>query len=196
MIGIPKPGVDIRLNRRGTIQVHGRADGSGTLTWEPTNWIDYLSSEPKNFLEQIERAAGLVAPSKVPRSTPITLTYRVLAALTGIGSKTVHPIEIVQGFIDIDSDGGGPNETLRLFDISDDQIAPRSDDFHGEPGYRFWIPMRDGKPLAAIEQTSATAWFLDGTSTLDLMETYRSMAKEPALVAAAVLERALGVSAS
>lgn len=194
MIGIPEPGVDVRLNRTGTIQVHGRADGGRELAWQPTEWSDYLSADPKGFIERLERAAGWPAPSQVPPSTPITLTYRVLAALAGFGSKTVHPIWIEQGYIDSSGYGGGPNGTLREFTIPDHLTSARPDDFFGEPGYRFWIPVRDNKPLAAIEQTSATAWFLDGAAPLDLMAAYRSLAKEPALVAAAVLRRALGVS--
>ena len=194
MTGIPAPGVDVRLNRNGTIQVHGRADGGRDLSWPPTAWSDYLSADPKDFIDRLERAAGWPAPSQVPPSTPITLTYRVLAALAGFGSKTVHPIWIEQGYIDSSGYGGGPNGILRQFTIASDLTAVRPDDFYEEPGYRFWIPVRDDKPLAAIEQTSATAWFLDGSDPIDLMATYRSMAKEPALVAAAVLGRALGVS--
>lgn len=194
LMGISQPGLDIRLNRNGTIQVFGRADGGEDSGWRPTAWSEYLSSDPREFVERLERAAGWPAPKQVPSSTPITLTYRVLAALAGFGAKTVHPVWIEQGYFDTSGDGAGPNEALGHFAISDDLIGARPDDFSGEPGYRFWIPCRDGKPLAAIEQTSATAWFLNASDPLDLMAAYRSSAKEPALVAAAVLRRALGVS--
>lgn len=193
MTSIAESGLDVRLNRNGTIQIHGRADGGRELNWPPTEWIEYLSADPKDFVERLERSAGWPAPGQVPPSTPITLTYRVLAALAGFGSKTVHPIWIEQGYIDTSGYGGGPNEMLRRFTIPEALTAVRPDDFYNEPGYRFWIPVRDDTPLAAIEQTSATAWFLDGPASLDLTASYRSMAKEPALVAAAVLQRALKV---
>lgn len=185
-------GLDVRLNRVGTIQVWGRADGQSTVDWRPTEWIDYLSADPKEFVVRLERAAGLSSSGQVPQSTPTTITYRVLAALAGFGSKTVHPIEIEQGFID-SSDEGGPNQRLEQFTIPSNLADPRREDFFDQPGYRFWMPVRDDKPLAAIEQTSATAWFLDGAEPLDLMAAYRSLAKEPTLVAAAVLQRAVGI---
>lgn len=194
IIGIPEPGIDIRLNRAGTIQIHGRADGRLDISWPPTAWGEYLNADPKNFVERIERAAGWPVPKKVPPSTPVTLTYRVLAALAGFGAKTVHPIWVQQGYIDTSGYGGGPNSALGEFTIPDELITARPDDFLEEPGYRFWIPVRDDTPLAAIEQTTATAWFLDDSEPIDLMAAYRSMGKEPALVAATVLRRALGLN--
>lgn len=194
MIGIPEPGVDVRLNRNGSIQVHGRADGGHELSWTPTGWSDYLSADPKGFVERLERAVGWSSPNQVPPSTPVTLTYRVLAALAGFGAKTVHPIWIEQGFIDTAGYDGGPNKRMREFTIPDVLTAARPDDAFGEPGYRFWIPVRDNTPLAAIEQTTATAWFIGESEPIDLLAAYRSMAKEPVLVAAAVLRRALGLN--
>jgi hypothetical protein len=42
-----------------------------------------------------------------------------------------------------------------------------------------------------IEQSTATAWFLDSSDSIDLRASYISNAKEPALVAAELLRRAL-----
>src|SRR5579875_1503510 len=41
--------LDIRLNRVGTIQVHGRFDGCPP-EWPATPWDEYLRSDPRMFL--------------------------------------------------------------------------------------------------------------------------------------------------
>jgi len=104
---------------------------------------------PREFVERLERATGWPAPKQVPSSTPITLANRVLAAFAVFGAETVHQVWIEQGYIDTSGDGGGPNEALGHFAISEGLLGVRPDDFCGQPGCRFWIPCRDGKPLAA-----------------------------------------------
>lgn len=90
---------DVRLNRVGTIQVLDRFDGRPADEWGATTWNDYLFAEPRGFLDRLERAAGLPTPTHVPTATPRTLTYRVLAAIAATAFKTVHPIEIQQGYM-------------------------------------------------------------------------------------------------
>lgn len=185
--GLRESNLDIRLNRRGTIQVHGRADAERFIDWKPTPWVDYLAADPKSFLERLERASGLTVPHQVPSSTPTTLTYRVLAALTSFGLKTIHPIVIEEGFIDSSGEHGGHNFLMDQFTFPAELTRPREDDLFGIPGYRFWIPTRDSKPLCAIEQTSATVWFSNTSTSLDLMSMYRSNHKEIPVVAAMLL---------
>jgi hypothetical protein len=119
------------------------------------------------------------------------LTYRVLAALTAIGTKTINPIFVGQGYIDSSGYGGGPNGLLDRFVLPGEVARPREDDPFGQPGYRFWLPVRGEEPLMVIEQSTATAWFLDSSDSIDLRASYISNAKEPALVAAELLRRAL-----
>lgn len=179
------PRVDLRLNRDGTIQVHGRLDGK-PIEWEPTTWIEYLAADPREFLERLEGAAGWPAPRQVPASTPETLTYRVLAALAAIGTKTINPIIVRQGYID--SDYGGPNGHLERFRLPEELTRRRDSDLMGEPGYRFWIPVRGEEPLMTIEQSTATAWFLGSAEPTDLHAGYQASGKEPAVVAAQLLK--------
>ena len=47
LVQIPEGRGDIRLNRNGTIQVHGRFDDRGAIDWIPTGWDEYLASDPK-----------------------------------------------------------------------------------------------------------------------------------------------------
>ena len=193
IMGLDGSNLDIRLNRVGTIQIHGCVDRTRTADWRPTEWSDYLSSDPRTFIERMERAAGWPAQEKVPQSTPVTLTYRILAAMASFGMKTVHPITIEEGFIDSSGEDGGPNPILDHFTLPAHLSNARHDDFYGQPGYRFWIPVRDEKPLCAIEQTSGLAFFVDGSEPIDLMERYRANKKEVVLVAAELLSRAVGV---
>lgn len=190
--GFENSQLDIRLNRPGTIQVWGRADNQRPIEWGPTEWTDYLKSEPRAFVELLERVAGWPAPPKVPRSTPTTLTYRVLAALTSFGLKTIRPIIVEQGFIDSSGDyGSGHNHLMNRFEFPSHLFEPRKDDLFGQPGYRFWIPTREGAPLCAIEQTSATAWFPESKQSVDLMTSYQRNHKEVVLVASEILHTAV-----
>ena len=79
------------LNRNGTIQIHGRFDGTGEPTWEATDWADYVAADVREFLGELEAAGRVKAPSVTPRATPTTLTYRVLASIAATAVKTVHP---------------------------------------------------------------------------------------------------------
>src|SRR4051794_10708319 len=90
---------DVRLYRRGTIQILERFDGRPAESWGPIEWDDYLRAAPRSFLLEMETAAGLSIPAQVPASTPRTLTYRILAAIASTAVKSIHPIDIQPGFI-------------------------------------------------------------------------------------------------
>lgn len=182
---------DIRLNREGTIQVHGRFDGAPDIDWAPTSWDDYLRADPSSFLEQLERAAGLASPTSVPSVTPTSLTYRVFAALTATAAKSVHPITIDLGYIESSGMGGsGPNPLLDGFGVPPALRQPRADDLFGEAGYRFWIALRDRKPMFVIEQSSATAYFAGTSHAVDLMALYRHSRRDVTFVAASLQHEA------
>jgi hypothetical protein len=188
----PYKTLDIRMNRTGTIQIHGRADGYRDIDWQPTQWVEYLLADPQEFIMRLERSAGWPSPPTTPIRTPVTLTYRVLAALTAVAFKTVHPVSVSMGYIDSSGHGGGRNWRMSEFNFPSALTENQKGDPYQEPGYRFWITTRDDRSLIAIEQTSATAWFLDGGPPIDLMAAYKVFKKEPALVAAELLRRALG----
>ena len=167
-------GGTIQLNRHGTIQVHERFDERPVEGWEPTEWDEYLRADPREFLDRLERASGLTRPAHVPSSVPMTLTYRVLAALAATAVKSVHRIEIKSGYIDTSGYGGGPNDALDSFpSLPGDLRRARDGDLFGEPGYRFWIVMRDGVPILAFEQDMGMAWTPHHEEGLDLMAKYR-----------------------
>jgi hypothetical protein len=167
----------IQLNRTGTIQVNDRFDDRTDELWEPTDWDDYLRADPREFLDRLERASGLPTPSHVPQSSPMTLTYRVLAAVAATAVKSVHPIHIESGQFDTSGDGSGPNNALDSFAAIPDELRrPRTDDPFGESGYRFWIVLRDRVPILAFEQEHGMAWTQhhdSGTSLTDLYQRFR-----------------------
>lgn len=183
----------VPLNRNGTIQVHERFDGRPAEGWEPTPWSDYLSADPRSFLLRLEEAAGLRPPSATPSSTPTTLTYRVLAALAATAVLTVHPVDIQEGFVDTSGYGGGPNAHLEAFGIGPDRLAARPTDLFGAPGYRFWIVLRDGSPIVAVDQSDARAWCASGGASFDLVDLLRASGRDVAVVAGEVLRRCGGV---
>jgi len=168
---------EIILNRAGSIQVGERFDGRPADAWDPTGWEEYLRADPREFLHRLEVGAGLPGPPSVPAATNTTLTYRILAAIASTAIKSVHPIDIQPGFIDTSGHGGGPNPALDAFDaIPDDLNQPQPDDLHGHPGYRFWIVVRDGVPVLALEQREGLAWTQHhdvGFSTMDLYKESR-----------------------
>jgi hypothetical protein len=165
-------GGTVELNRNGTIQVHDRFDGRSDDQWEHTDWDNYLRADPRAFLDRLERASGLPTPTHVPPSDPMTLTYRVLAALAATALKSVHPIEIESGQID-SSGGGGPNDALDSFPAIPEELRRVQDDdlFH-QAGYRFWIALRDRVPILAFEQDEGMAWTQHHGEGFDLMGLY------------------------
>jgi hypothetical protein len=181
---------DVRLNRAGTIQVLERFDGAETSEWRPTEWDEYLRADPREFLLRLEAAAGLTAPAQVPTATPTTLTCRLLAAFASTAVKSVHPIEIDLGYIDTSGGGGGggPNRALGAFSaVPADLLRPMADDFFGEPGYRFWIVLRDGAPVLAFEHQAGLGFTLHGDGPIHLMKLYEKSHRRLLLTALTLL---------
>ena len=181
----------IQLNRNGTIQVHQRFDGGPDVQWEPTSWDKYLGADPRLFLDRLEHAAGLPTPQHVPPSVPMTLTYRVLAAVAATAVKSVHPVEIHSGYLDTSGYGGGPNEALDLFPAVPTELRrARDTDLFGEPGYRFWIVLRDHVPILAFEQEQGVVWTPHHTEGTDLLGLYKQSRRNILIVTLELLRLA------
>ncbi len=164
---------DVRLNRTGSIRVLQPFEkaAASESSWH-RSWDDYLRADPRRFLADLEAASGLPAPPGVPGATSTTLTLRVLASIAATAVKSVDTIDIQPGFIDA-NDGGAPNSVLEAFSaIPPKLLRARGDDFHGQPGYRFWVVVRGSTPLLAVDQHEATAWTTQREHGLDLMRLY------------------------
>ena len=180
---------DVRLNRVGTIQVLDRFDRRPADEWRPTEWSEYLFADPRRFLDRLERAAGLPSPAQVPAATARTLTYRLLAAVAATAFKSVHPIEIQQGFIDTAGYGGGHNDNLGSFSIEHERLRGGPEDFFGEAGYRFWIVVRDQVPVLAIDEFDAFAWTPQHEAPMDLMGLFKASRRQVLTTVLEVLRR-------
>lgn len=181
---------DVRLNRAGRIHILARFDDRADLEWEPVEWDEYIRADPREFVNRIEVAAGLPIPPHVPAARPTTLTYRVLAAIAATAIKSVHPVEIQQGFIDTSGYGGGPNPALSEFEIPRELLRTGPDDFYSEPGYRFWIVHRDGVPILALEQQTALAWAPHHQTAISVMDTYIKARRNVLVTAVDLLRQA------
>ena len=194
IIGGTDSDLDIRLNRHGTIQVHGRADGRAEYLWPATSWADYLEADPDDFVARLEDAAGLGAPQPELAPTPPSVTYDVLAALAALGVGDAPGITIEQGFIDTSGYGGGRTTSLDRFAIPAALLEARPDDLFGEPRYRWWVACRGREPFVALEQSSATAYFVDRADAFDVAGAHRVAAGDPAVVAAELVRIGLGAT--
>ena len=182
---------DVRLNRNGTIQVLERFDGRPSA-WEPVSWDEYLRSDPREFLDRLEIEAGLPRPSAVPKSTPRTLTLRILAAIAATAVKSVEPIEISPGIIDTSGPlGGGVDRgAFEAFPaIPSEMLEPRGDDLKGHAEYRFWFVRRNDVPVLAFEQSHGLAWTAHHDNAWVLMDLYTESRRHLLVTALKLLRR-------
>jgi hypothetical protein len=179
----------IALNRIGAIHVPDRFDGRPS-DWQSVGWEEQLFADPREFLHRIEAAAGLPAPPKVPAATPRTLSLRVLASIAATAFKTPQPIDIEMGYIDTAGYGGGRNRKLELFPGIDERLlAPRDDDFYGQPGYRFWVVNRAEEPVLCFEHETGSVWTRHTEHTYDLMALYVESRRHLLVTALKLLRR-------
>ncbi len=159
------------MNRNGTIQVHERFEGGLSSGWEPAEWDEYLRAAPGEFLDRLERASGLTrTATRAAVGAGDTHLSRACSRSASTAVKSVHGIEIQPGYIDTSGYGGGPNEILETFRaIPDDLRRTQDGDLFGEPGYRFWIVMRNDVPILAFEQDKGLAWTQHHPDATDLL---------------------------
>ena len=180
---------DVRLNRMGTIRVLERFDGRPVSDWDSVSWDEYLRADPRSFLPRLEAAAGLLAPHSVPAATTSTLTLRVLAALASTAVKSVRPIAIESGFLDTSGYGGGPNPALEEFGLG--RFSASANDPYGEAAAAFWVVVRAGEPILALDERSGRILTSQGAASPTLMDLYAT-SKRDIVVTALELLRILG----
>jgi len=103
--------------------------------------------------------------------------------------KSVHPIEIVPGYIDTSGYGGGPNEeAFESFSAIPRELrAPRGTYLDGD--YRFWFVYRDDVPVLAFEQSNALAWTQHHDVAWDVMKLYTESRRHVLVTALKLLRR-------
>ena len=94
------------------------------------------------------------------------------------------------GYIDTSGYGGGPNDVLDAFlAIPSELRRPKHGDFYGEPGYRFWVILRDGEPILALEQDEGLAWTRHHHTAFPLMTLYEESRRHLFVTALKLLRR-------
>ncbi|MBW6439263.1 hypothetical protein KZ829_36680 [Actinoplanes hulinensis] len=138
----------IDINRAGSIHVKNSSD-SKPVTFEDL----FVHDDSGEVVTAIERAAGMSSPSSAPPSTPAVLTYRVLAQLMAITLNEKHRWDVRNERLDSSGMGGGAARGY----LADYPVAAararekRPDDLLGDPLYRYWGVLRDGKPVAVLD---------------------------------------------
>jgi len=66
---------------------------------------------------------------------------------------------------------------------------PKHGDFYGEPGYRFWVILRDGEPILALEQDEGLAWTRHHHTAFPLMTLYEESRRHLFVTALKLLRR-------
>ncbi|GAB3622635.1 hypothetical protein GCM10027418_07170 [Mariniluteicoccus endophyticus] len=170
----------LRYNLEGSIHAFVPMSRDGHRRWDP---LEYLHSEPKRFVHEVESALGLSAPSSMPLTTPRTLTYRVLAELMARNFLKVGEVKLLNGFLDVPDEDAGPREDLFAdFASLPPRIrADRPDDFFGQGGYRFWFLMVNERPELMFEISGASVWrrgAFESFEPFDLMSAYAAAGRD------------------
>ena len=173
----------ILCNRAGRIHLMGK---SGFAAWEPPpnrdGWSLVMLQGPRRSLEEIESVIGLSSPKRAPATTPRTLTYRVLAALSTLSLLRGVLLDPRPGLIydSNDSDPGVEDEQFALFPKASVILNERGYGHRIEAAKDFWfmVPKPPGasesdeqpEPLAVLH-TSGRLWTREDLE-VDLVQAY------------------------
>lgn len=165
----------IHLNRWGSAHVGRRFDKpDGDRSYiDGDFWSDYLRSNPRDVLRELERHAGLPDVPKIPASTRTSLSFRFAAACLAPVALGIRRWEWRNRFFDTAAWTSDYREDLfAAFPETASQRAIRLDGDPLSPESRFWFLLRDDEPLLAIE-TVGNLWRRGG-GRLDLSAAYRA----------------------
>lgn len=159
----PQPDPFIDLNRNGSLHVH--PDHIGALTW-----TEESQAEDRRFaVRRLEELAELPAPAKTPRTTPQTLTHRLVYQLLLLGLNDRRPWHIRNARVDSSAEFSGTG-ALTGFRSAERSCESRFDDPLRDPLYRFW-KISVGSEVVVVLDIDGQAHFSNGTSQ-DLYATF------------------------
>lgn len=161
----------IMINRAGSIQVHRPAE-YGTKILQITTWDEVLAADnPHQHVKALEVAAELERLEETPASRPITLAYRLIAALLNATVNDRQRWDVRNEFHDSSSDDD--TELLGHLDhfpsLREDLRSAPTLGLPREPESHAWIVLRNDEPVAAIS-TEGRAYFPD--RTIELLPVY------------------------
>jgi len=130
------------------------------------------TDDMKEVLDDVARKLGL-EPRKVPPSSPEVLVYRFIAAFLSHAVFGREKWECRNGFYDSSGYSGcSVRSEFEQFPGAQERLQVKLDnDFLGQPAYRFWFLIKNGKPLVCFE-TLGCAWTEKG-ECFDLASLYK-----------------------
>jgi len=136
----------LSINRGGNIHAHQHP-------MEPLLLEDaFAADNPLLLIHRLEAATHLAGPAKTPKTTPKTLTYRVLTQLAMATVNEADPLDIRSEFLDSSGGGGCPRGLLAQFPVAAERCREhRTDDPVGIPEHRYWLVLGHGTALAALD---------------------------------------------
>ncbi len=151
------------LNRSGSAHIERFDDGRSVT--RPDIWDEYLRGDPIDLVLNLERDAGLQAPTVLPQMTPAALTYACIAELMARTVDARRRIECRNGYLDHSGMGSCDprHELFTRFPRAERRAQEHErGDILDDPWYRFWFVLVDGEPSLALEPLTGTAWTEDG----------------------------------
>ncbi len=171
----------IFLNRKGSILVYDENNPELPECYRAF-WKDYLLGDSVKFLDQLEKKAGLPKVSKIPSTTPLTLTYRFLVQFL---HYNLGCYKVVNGVFDTAGYGGGIVKALSAVNFDPKLLDRQADDLLGIAEYRFWIVYnievikgsQSLNPVFAIEETSTQLKFFRKELEVNLYDVFTSQGR-------------------
>ncbi|MCC6627938.1 MAG: hypothetical protein IT340_11115 [Chloroflexi bacterium] len=150
----------LTLNRPGSAHIcagiqHRQAQSDHWTTF----YQDYLEAEePLQIIDRLTDLLGLPPVSPLPASTPLTLVYRLIAALLTHAALGRVAWQCRSGYQDGPYGSGIAEHWFGVIPAAAERLYERrQDDLFGEPARRFWFLLRAGEPVICLE-TTGLAW--------------------------------------
>lgn len=138
----PGPAPLVHLNRVGTI----------TARTLKLSWAEAFSAAGgHDLVKRLEEDLDLERRA-APATTGRTLTYRVLARVLTSLIDDRHRWTACNGWYDTSDEGGGQRRELQQFPTVVHGLRDhRPDDLLRAPAYRYWLLLKDDRPVAVLD---------------------------------------------
>lgn len=174
----------LHVNRSGgSVHVHcGRTPQS----W--TEWAERMLADPPRFLDEIGDAIGIAAPKSLPKSTPMTISFRYICEFLTHAVGRLEKWECRNGFCDTSGDGGGKRDKwFNCFPGIEGEPPPKA--LSGgklSSAYGYWFLLKETEPVLCLD-TDGRLYKLDG-SVLDLTAIYSKHKRMWPVIAVTAME--------
>ncbi|MCA9178439.1 MAG: hypothetical protein KDB14_28460, partial [Planctomycetales bacterium] len=152
------------------------------------NWVERMLVDSRQFLDEVCDSLGVLAPLKLPRSTPTTVTFRYIREfLTHTVGRLDH-WECRNGYCDTSGYGGGKREEWFARFPVDHTERPLGLPTEGEldSAYGYWFLLKNEEPAICLT-TGGVLHAQDGR-TYDLHLHYLKHKRIWPLIAETALE--------